>query len=307
MMMADWFTYYGYSLGWSTVRKMSDKQAYGLFDKFAERAWKRGGKSIQQYEKNIHRVLPDSTAKERSELARYCMHSYATYWCDAFRMPDWSQERIANLPVTGVEHLERSMADFDVSPIIVVPHAGNYDAGAAFLAARYGSLTTIAERLKPEKLFDKFVKFRASNGVEVLAAGDPSAMKILKDRIHEQKLVGIVGERDLSRRGITVDFFGSPARMPAGPAALARRTGAPLHTASFWYEGRQPHAAISEPLAVDRSDDTETAMQSTTRSWADSLAEGIALHPGDWHMLQPLWVADLDPARDPRRHRADPK
>ncbi|MCH9816081.1 MAG: phosphatidylinositol mannoside acyltransferase, partial [Actinomycetia bacterium] len=235
MMVAEWFTYYGYSLGWSTVRKMSDKQAYGLFDKFADRAWKRGGKSIKQYEKNIHRVLPDSTARERSELARYCMHSYATYWCDAFRMPDWSPERIAGLPVSGVENLERSMATSDVSPIIVVPHSGNYDAGAAFLAAHYGSITTIAERLKPEKLFDKFVDFRASNGVEVIAAGDPSAMTLLEERVRDQKLVGIVGERDLSRRGIPVDFFGTEARMPAGPAVLARRTGAPLHAASFWY------------------------------------------------------------------------
>ena len=171
------------------------------------------------------------------------------------------------------------------------------------MAAHYGSITTVAERLKPEKLFDKFVDFRASNGVEVIAAGDPTAMTTLEERIRDQKLVGVVGERDLSRRGIPVNFFGSQARMPAGPAVLARRTGAPLHAASFWYEGRQAHAAISEPIAVDRGDDSEAAVQATTQAWADAVATGISAHPGDWHMLQPLWVADLDPNRDPMRHQ----
>lgn len=305
MNAADTFSYYGYSLGWTAVRKMSDKRAYRMFDKLADRVWKRHGKPVQQYEKNIRRVVPDATNAEISDLSRYCMRSYARYWCDAFRMPDWSQEKIATLPVKGLHHAEDAMDDAQrtgsPSPVFVVPHSGNYDYGAAFLAEHFDGVTTVAERLKPERLFDKFVEFRASLDVEVVGTGTPNTLDILADRAGRRRIVGLVGERDLSRNGLPVTFFGEEARMPAGPAVLARRIGAPIIPVSFWYEGRQAQAEIYPPIDVPQGGDDREAIGATTQAWADQIAVGVAERPGDWHMLQPLWVADLDPARDPMR------
>lgn len=301
MTMADSFTYYGYSLGWITVRKMSEKHAYGLFERLADSMWKRNGAAVEQYEKNIRRVVPGATNTEVSELSRSCMRSYARYWCDAFRMPDWTEERIAGLPVKGLHHAESAMNAASVSPVFVVPHSGNYDYGAAFLAGHFNGVTTVAERLKPERLFQKFVNFRAQLNVEVIATGTPNTLDILADRARKGRIPGLVGERDLSRHGISVSFFGEEARMPAGAAVLARRINAPIIPVSFWYERGQAQAEIYPPIEVPQDGDDHEVIARATQAWADQIAVGIAEHPEDWHMLQPLWVADLDPTRDPMR------
>lgn len=305
-MNADWLSYYGYSMGWSTVRKMPEKRAYPLFDRLADQVWKRRGAGVLQYEKNIKRVVPDASAADLRDLSRTCMRSYARYWCDAFRMPDWSDERLNSIHVVGMENLERNYAERDLAPVFVAPHAGNYDQGAAYLAGLFGSVTTVAERLKPEKLFRRFVAFRESRNVEIIPTGTPGTVDILAERIRAKKLVGVVGERDLSRHGIPVSFFGEEARMPAGASVLAHRTGADVIPVSFWYEGRQACAEIYKPIPVPSGLAEEDAIVSLTQSWADKLAEGIRQHPGDWHMLQPLWTADLDPARDPMRRAQSP-
>jgi lauroyl/myristoyl acyltransferase len=314
MTISDNFSYYGYSLGWASVRKMSDKRAYRTFDRLADNVWKRHGKSVQQYEKNVRRVVPDATNAEISDLSRQCMRSYARYWCDAFRMPDWTTAKIASLPVKGLQNAQKAMDDAQnsgsPSPVFVVPHSGNYDYGAAFLAQHFNGVTTVAERLKPDKLFDKFVDFRANLDVEVVGTGTPNTLDILADRARAGRISGLVGERDLSRNGIPVNFFGQEARMPAGAAVLARRLGVSILPVSFWYEGRQAKAEIYPPIDVPQDGEDEAAIAATTQAWADKIAIGIAEHPEDWHMLQPLWVADLDPARDPMRlqqsgHEAD--
>lgn len=303
MSMADTFTYYGYSLGWTTVRKMNEKHAYGMFEKLADRMWKRHGAPVKQYERNIRRVVPDATSAEISDLSRACMRSYARYWCDAFRMPDWSEEKIASLPVKGLHHAQAAMDAAPATPVFVVPHSGNYDYGAAYLAGQFNGVTTVAERLKPEKLFQKFVSFRAQLNVEVIATGTPNTLDILADRSRRGRIAGVVGERDLSRNGIPVSFFGEEARMPAGAAVLARRIGVPVIPVAFWYEGRQAQAEIYPPIEVSQDGGDREAIVGATQAWADQIAVGIAEHPEDWHMLQPLWVADLDPARDPMRRQ----
>ena len=153
MTARDQFVYFGYSLGWGTVRKLNERTAYRLFDRFADRMWRKRGPSVRQYEKNIARVVPGASQAELADLSRECMHSYARYWCDAFRMPDWSRERLLSLEVTDLHYVTEAQ-ESGRGPVIVCPHAGNYDFGAAFLATKYGALTTIAERLKPEKLFE---------------------------------------------------------------------------------------------------------------------------------------------------------
>jgi lauroyl/myristoyl acyltransferase len=300
-MIMDTLKYHTYSLGAASVRKMSDRRAYSLFSQLADRTWRHNGAGVQQYEKNIRRVVPDATRAEIKGLSRQCLHSYSRYWCDAIRMPDWPDEKIAELPVKNIHYLDESSSVGSAKPVVVAPHAGNYDYGAAYLALRYQGITTIAERLRPERLFDRFVSFRQSRGVEVLPTGTPNLIQALADRGRRGKMVALVGERDLSRKGVPVSFFGEEARMPAGPALIAREIGTVIHPVGFWYEGRQAHAEIFPAIQVPSDCDEHTMVREVTQAWADQIAKGIAANPGDWHMLQALWTADLDPARDPTR------
>lgn len=295
-MITDQFAYWGYSVGWSTVRRMSDKRAYGMFRRMADQAWRRHGPSVKQYEKNLARVLPDASAAELREVSRAGFQSYARYWCDAFRMPDWPRERILDLPVEGLEHIDDALAGGG-RLVFVGPHGGNYDHGAAFVAQRYGSLTTVAERLKPEKLFRKFLAFRESLGMEILPFGSGDLVAELTQRVENGRIVGLVGDRDLSRHGIPVTFFGEPTRMPAGAALVARRTGATLLAVNFFYREDGPAARVFDPIPVPVTDDEDADIATITQSIAGRFEIGIGEHPSDWHMLQPLWLSDLDPDR----------
>jgi KDO2-lipid IV(A) lauroyltransferase len=291
-----------YAGGWFAVRHMPEAAAYAMFDRIADQVWRRRGKQILQYEANLRRVMPDADDAAIAEASHAGMRSYFTYWCDAFRMPTWSHERIVGLNVIGEEAVYESLAA-GRGLVIIAPHAGNYDAGAAFLAQKHGSMTTVMERLEPASLFDRFVAFRESLGMEVRGTGDEGLTDLLADRVRANRIVCLVADRDLSRRAVPVTFFGEPAKMPAGPAIVAHRTGAPLYVTSFWYEGRTPWVQLVGEVQFPRDAPESEAVPIAVQHAADLLAQGIAEHPHDWHMLQKLWLADLDPSKAPKDGR----
>lgn len=115
---------------------------------------------------------------------------------------------------------------------------------------------------------------------------------MLVDRVKAGYVVPLLADRDLSARGVTVDFFGSRTRMPPGPALLALRTGAPLYVASLWYEPDAACATIEGPLALPGAEQgtLDVRVRILAQRVADGLAAGIARHPQDWHMLQRMWL-----------------
>jgi KDO2-lipid IV(A) lauroyltransferase len=189
--------------------------------------------------------------------------------------------------------------------VIALGHSGNWDHAGAWAAYTGRPVTTVAERLKPEGLYDRFLAYRESIGISVLplTGGTRQPLDALADRLREGGLVCLLADRDLSRRGVEVSFFGGRTRMPAGPALLALRTGAPLLVARLWYDETGTRGSIVGPVAVPPEHsvppgtDIVARAAVMTQAVADSLAEGIAAHPEDWHMLQKLWLDDAGPAR----------
>ena len=300
--------YLAYAGGWSAVRRMPESVAYNTFDAIADRLWSRRGDGVKQLEKNLARIRPDATYAQLRKLSRQSMRSYFRYWCDAFRMPDWSDEQV-------VDRFECENADYLIDAlklnkgvIVALPHMGNWDHAGAWATLDVGPLTAIAERLEPEKLFDKFVEYRESIGLRIHALGTPGVVDTLASELrNDNRIVALLADRDLTARGIGVTFFGLATRMPAGPSNLALRTGAPLFPATLWYDGKKAHAKIHPqvkvPAKAPSGDDASgkpgynKAVNSMTQQIADAFEEGIREHPADWHMMQKLWLEDLDPER----------
>jgi KDO2-lipid IV(A) lauroyltransferase len=166
----------------------------------------------------------------------------------------------------------------------------------------HAPVVTVAERLKPEDLYEKFLAFRRSLGMDVipLTGGDPP-FPYLADKLREGGLVALLGDRDLGRSGVPVQFFGEKAKFPAGPAALAVDTGAVLLPVTLWWEDGHNWLRFHPPVEVPEEGERSRRIFRTTQLVADAFAEGIAARPADWHMLQRLWVADLDPSKAPAR------
>jgi phosphatidylinositol dimannoside acyltransferase len=102
--------------------------------------------------------------------------------------------------------------------------------------------------------------------------------------------VCLLADRDLSRTAVDVTLCGAAARMPAGPAVLARDTGAALVPATLSYAGRDLEIRFHEEVRVEPGDaGVAKAMQTV----ADAFTHGITAHPEDWHMMQKVFREDL--------------
>jgi KDO2-lipid IV(A) lauroyltransferase len=223
------------------------------------------------------------------------MRSYARYWLEVFRLPVTPSERISRQMFVRDEHLLRDAYAAGNGVILALPHMGNWDHAGAWLVQSGVPFTTVAERLEPAALFDRFVAFREELGFEVLALSgeERPPFEVLSERLRSGGMLCLLADRDLTAAGVPVKFFGAEATMPAGPAALALRTGAVLLPVTLWYPedgGPGWRARIHPPVE-------HTDVATMTQTMADAFAESIAEHPEDWHMVQRLWRDDLDPQR----------
>jgi lauroyl/myristoyl acyltransferase len=277
---------WAYVAGWTLVKALPERLAHRLFDAGADLAYRRRGKGVRRLESNLRRVVPP---EDLDRVTRQGVRSYARYWLEAFRLPVMGRERV----LAGVVCDSPQYLDDPAGVVAVLPHMGNWDVAGAWASLTGRKLTTVAERLKPEALFDRFLAFRESLGMEVvpLTGGDANPFDLLADRLRAGGLVCLLGDRDLTARGIEVSFFGETAKFPAGPAALAVRTGAKLHPATLWYDGDRWHIRMHEAIRVREGPDKIRRM---TQAVANVFEAGIREHPEDWHMLQRLWVADLE-------------
>jgi lauroyl/myristoyl acyltransferase len=291
--MTDW----GYAAGWLTVRTMPEFAARNMFGAGALYASRGGGP--EQLRKNLARVIDVVPNDVPASLMRASLASYARYWREAFRLPTMDHRAIGQRmaeTTTGQEHLDAALAA-GRGVVMALPHSGNWDMAGVWLTQTRGKFTTVAERLKPESLYRRFIDYRESLGFEVipLSGGEQPPFPLLSQRLSDNKVVCLMAERDLSRTGVEVDFFGEATRMPAGSAKLAITTGAALLPVHCWYAGDDCQVDIYPALDCSSGD-----VGIVTQSLADAFARNIAGHPADWHMLQPQWLADLSEERRAR-------
>jgi len=284
----DFLVARAYFAGWFIVRRISEKSAENFFARLGASMFSKNGKSVQRLRKNLARVMPAINQVELDDLTRRGVLSYMRYWMETFRSPDWSKERILSTVTVSNEHLLMEPIRNRSGVVVSLPHAGNWDHAGSYFCSRGAQLVTVAEVLKPRALFEKFLSYRQAIGMEVLPL-DSRAFPTLLQRARDGKLIALVADRDLSSSGIDVEFFGGVARMPAGPAIVAIRTGIPLVTAFVSYTDSGIHVDLNEIDIPDGADE-ESRVKATVQLCADNFAVGIKAHPQDWHMMQRIWV-----------------
>jgi len=304
--MGDRLTVWAYTAGWRMIRLLPERLAYLVFSLVAQFMWLRQGPAARQLELNLSRVVPDASPMRLKMLARKGLHSYMRYYCDAFRLPDWSTERIlGTCRAEGDEPVRAALAE-GRGVVMALSHSGNWDHAGAWSTLALAPVTTVAERLRPEEVYQRFLTFRQQLGMEILplSGSGTDVFGLLVRRLRKGGFVPLLADRDLSATGVPVTLFGETARMAAGPASLALVTGAALHPVSIRYErllAGSParwgtvvhfHPEVVAPAEGGRAE----RVAAMTQQCAEALAAGIAAHPQDWHMLQRVFVADLVPA-----------
>jgi len=287
--------------------------AYAAFDLIADISWRRRGKGVERMRSNYAVVRPELSPVELDALVRAGMRSYLRYWCDSFRLPDRSvDDLIHGVRAVGDEPV-RSHLRSGRSAVMFLGHLGNWDFGGAWSTTQLAPVTTVAERLKPEELFDEFVAFREGLGMRILPlTGGSDVFRELTKACRAGALVALLADRDLTNGGIEVDFCGERARMAVGPAALALNTGAALHPCIVHYEahprgqGWRTVVTFHEAVTPPTQGTSREKIHAMTQACADVLSQAVREHTEDWHMMQRVFTKDLvdqrmsEPAGDNR-------
>lgn len=272
------------------------RAAQGLGALAARRSKKRA-----QVAKNIARITgkpPESPEVQALVVDAY--RSYARYWFETFALvretPEFFVERFECPGLTKI----RAVLARGKGAIVVVGHLGNWDAAGAWVGASGHLLVTVAEVLKPQRMFDFFVEHRAALGMRIYPATKGVSARLIEE-VENGAVLAILGDRDLKGTGPEVLFFGEKATFPAGPAAIAIDTGIPLLIAGV-YSVERPDgkrgwfADISDPIEVPEGAGRE-AIPALTQQVAQGLEHMVAARPEEWHVFQPFWVADRKEVR----------
>ena len=278
-----------YLFAWKVIGVLPEKSAYKLANVISDRVYSKNGKGVKRLRSNYRRVMPNISERQLDELTKDGMRSYLRYWFDTFRLNKWSKARIIETTFVVRENLLRDPIATKEGCIIALPHAGNWDHAAAYFCSTGITLTAVVEKLKPEAIFKKFLAYRQSIGIEAISHKEKT-IPILMERLNQGKLIALVADRDMSRNGIEVNFLGGIAKMPAGPAILALKTGAPLVTAYIRYLEKGIEITFDETIKLPVAGSEEEQIKIVTQSMADNFAKRIKDSPVDWHMLQRIWV-----------------
>lgn len=281
------------ALGWAAARALPEPVAQALAGVAADLVWWRRGTGVRQLEANLRRVLVDPPPAQLRRAGRAGMRSYLRYWVETARLPDWSRERTLRRVRLVDEQLLRDPLAAGRGVVGALPHMANWDHAGAWAGLTGAPVTTVAERLRPERRYERFVAHRRALGIEVLplSGGDPPA-DVLAARLAAGGFVPLLADRDLRGTGVEVAFLGEPARFPPGPALLALRTGAALLPVSLWYDGPTLVLRLHEEVAPPPTGSVRERVTAMTQQVADVLGGAVRAHPADWHLLQPLWLAD---------------
>ena len=268
---------YAYLIGWRIVRFLPERLAYRLFNWIGNYVCRKNGKAITRLRFNMQKIS-GLQGLELETLTKSAMASYMRYWCDTFRIPDWSAGKIAaHVELVNGEVLTNPL-DAGKGVVVALPHSGNWDHAAAYFLGRGYRAVTVAERLKPEKVFQAFLKFRKKLGFEVLST-DMRTIPTLINRAKSGYIIALVADRDLSANGVEVNFFDGIAKMPAGPKAIAEKAGVDLVGAFIVYTPKAIKIYFEK-------------LEYSVQAEADFFARHLKENPVDWHMLQRIWLND---------------
>lgn len=283
--------YWGYRSAWEAAARMPPRLAARVPAVIGRATYLSASlEQRSQVRRNMARVT-DLSGPELEQVVRDAYISYARYWMDSFRLHTMDGRDVtARSADVNMGRIDDVLADGN-GAILATGHLGSWDIGALFAATRGWKMTVIAEVLEPRRLFERFVELRHNAGIDVIPlvrGGD--MVSRLTERVQQGGLATLLADRDLTRKGPVVQFFGEPCRLPPGPAALARRTGRPVAVGAFFADGPGWEAYCEDVIDI-----ADKSIEDGTQALANVIERLIRRHPEQWHVFVPNWLVDREP------------
>ena len=218
--------------------------------------------------------------------------SYADYWYRSLRLPAMDTAELGRrFSIDGYRHLEEART-VGPGPILALPHLGTWEWAGLWLArVKRVPVSAVVERLKPPELFEWFRELRAALGIEVIPLGEGAGTQVLRS-VADGRVVCLLSDRLVGGSGVDVEFFGETTRLPAGPATLALRSGAPLLPVGVYDTPDGCHAIVRPAVPAERTGRLRDDVTRMTTALAIELEWLISRAPDQWHLVQPNWPTD---------------
>jgi lauroyl/myristoyl acyltransferase len=295
--------YYGYVAGSAIARAIPESIAYGLARALGG-LWARAATGRRRVvTRNLARVTGEPQGSPRlKRIVIEAFRSYARYWLETFRLVREDREFfLERFRCINEAALDGVLAR-GKGVVVVVGHLGNWDAAGAWVGARGNTLVTVAEVLRPRRMFEFFADHRARLGMTIYPAERGVTDKLVTE-VEAGAVVAILGDRDLKGTGPEIEFFGEPTTLPAGAASIALRSGVPIIVAGVYNTripgtGRGWQAELSDPIELPAELGPD-AVVDLTRAVARKLEAFIRKGPEQWHVFQPFWPADRPVRSEP--------
>lgn len=306
----------------AVVNRLPEPLGRGIFNVVGTVVGELPTTGTRQLRKNQARLRPDLRGAEARRLSRAAMRSYMRYYYEVFRLRSMNEADInAHFVAVNLEQMKTGMPQ-GRSFVGALLHAGNWDLAGAWATLNLGATATLVEKLEPEELYHSFVDFREGLGLTIFPVikGGGAIHKLEGELAKGGVLVPLLADRDLTHTGIEVQLGEGIARVAPGPAILAQNLGLPLLPVLSYYQrvsrkrgvGTRWRVVVEayDPVYSSVSPDASVAekqrdLERMTQAWVSRMESGLRAHLEDWHMLQPLFVDDLDQDRLARsRERA---
>lgn len=244
---------------------------------------------------NLKAIFPEKPDREIRIIRRRVFRNFAKYLVDFFRFSRIDKEYIKNnIKIENICYLDEALSK-NKGVIVLSAHLGNWELGGIIIALSGYPFWVVALPHK-QKDVDKFFNFqRESKGVKVIPLG--KAVRTCLNVLSEKKMVALLGDRDFTERGITVDFFGKATLLPEGPAAFSLKTGAPIVPGfmlrnkddSFTLRFEKPIFLDSCPETTNRVDKYEELAGLIMR-YKIIIEDYIKKYPDQWYMFRRFWT-----------------
>lgn len=237
-----------------------------------------------------------------TRLVREAFKFSARYYVQLARAPIVDRRYLERwLVVETPEVLEATLGD-PRGALFVGMHMGWFELPALIAAARTGRPTLVpSETLRDPGLQAYMIGTRARMGLDLVDLA--SAKRRLREALVEGRVVGLLGDRDITGGGIDTELFGAPSPLAAGPALLALDTGHTPHVFGVWRDGTGVYHVSAEPVPFPADGTRRERVTGYLAAEARAFERHIARAPEQWTALfHPIWP-DLEPARAPRGAR----
>jgi phosphatidylinositol dimannoside acyltransferase len=284
---------WGYRAGMWLMSRLPVRVARGMVSFALQLSFVLWPKKRRYVNDNFAHVLgkpPGSLEVKRKALAAY--RSYARYVVELMRLPRLSNEQAAELVDTSsMLPLEASWKASGKGLIITSAHIGNLEGVARGIARHGWPVSSLGDDTTFPELFDLLRRQRREWGINLIPWRN---LREMFGVMRRNEVLALVIDWGYRADDIPVRMFGAWTTLPAGPAAIAAKTGAPIvHVAIRRApDGRTFQLTHGEPIVVASSDAAE--LQRATQAIADALAATIAAAPEQWYSFKPMWPSTAE-------------